>query len=47
VSLALEGGHALRHVDAAKIQARMRAQGADPGDRPSANALIEPHSIAV
>lgn len=46
VSLALEGGRVLRDVDAAKIQARMRAQGADPGDRPSANALIEPRAVA-
>jgi hypothetical protein len=47
VALALEANSALRDVDAAAIQARMRAQGADPGDRPSANALIKPHAVAV
>ena len=41
VSLALNGGKALRDVDAKLIQKQMRAQGADPGDVPSANALIE------
>jgi len=39
--LALEGNTALRDVDHKAIQKRMRAQGADPGDKPSANALIE------
>jgi len=46
VSLALEGGLALRDVDARAIQKQMRAQGADPGDRPSANALIEAEAVA-
>ncbi len=32
---------ALRDVDYKAIQKQMRAQGADPGDVPSANALIE------
>ena len=41
-TLALEGDIALRQVDHKDIQKRMRAQGADPGDAPSANALIEP-----
>lgn len=41
VSLALEGNLALRDVDYKAIQKQMRAQGADPGDRPSPNALIE------
>ncbi|WP_136656649.1 FAD-dependent oxidoreductase [Nitratireductor sp. XY-223] len=41
VSLALNSGGALRDVDAKLIQKQMRAQGADPGDVPSANALIE------
>ncbi|WP_419911646.1 FAD-dependent oxidoreductase [Hoeflea sp.] len=41
VSLALNSGKALRDVDAKLIQKQMRAQGADPGDIPSANALIE------
>jgi len=41
VSLALNGDQALRNVDHKAIQQQMRAQGADPGDKPSANALIE------
>lgn len=41
VSLALNGDLALRDVDPAAIQSQMRAQGADPGDKPSPNALIE------
>ena len=46
VALALQGDLALRDVDPAAIQMRMRAQGADPGDRPSPNALIE-QSVAA
>ncbi|MCR4268127.1 FAD-dependent oxidoreductase [Nitratireductor sp. ZSWI3] len=38
--LALNAGKTLREVDAREIQRRMREQGADPGDVPSANALI-------
>ena len=41
VSIALNANKALRDVDAKQIQMQMRAQGADPGDIPSANALIE------
>ncbi|NIA72507.1 FAD-dependent oxidoreductase [Pelagibius litoralis] len=41
VALALKSGTALRDVDYKAIQKQMRAQGADPGDMPSANALIE------
>lgn len=41
VALALNSNKALRDVDAKLIQKQMRAQGADPGDIPSANALIE------
>ena len=37
-SLALQENILLRDVDATKIQKIMRAQGADPGDIPSANA---------
>ncbi len=40
-ALALEGGINVRNVEAAAIQVRMRKQGADPGDVPSANALVE------
>ncbi len=41
VSLALDGNTALREVDVSLIQKQMRVQGADPGDVPSANALID------
>jgi hypothetical protein len=39
--LALETGSLPRDVDPRAIQRRMREQGADPGDVPSANALVE------
>jgi hypothetical protein len=42
VALALSGNSALRDVDFRAIQKQMRAQGADPGDVPSSNALLEP-----
>lgn len=41
VSLALAGNLALRDVDTGNIQKQMRAQGADPGDVPAKNALVE------
>lgn len=41
VAKALQADCALRDVDVRAIQKQMRAQGADPGDVPSANALIE------
>ena len=41
VSLALQSDAALKDIDYKAIQKQMRAQGADPGDVPSANALIE------
>ena len=37
-SLALKEDIKIRDVDVGKIQKAMRAQGADPGDIPSANA---------
>ena len=37
-SIALQEGINIREVDYRKIQKAMRAQGADPGDKPSANA---------
>jgi hypothetical protein len=46
VALALNSDLALRDVDARAIQKQMRAQGADPGDVPSANALVEEKSVA-
>jgi hypothetical protein len=39
-ALALEGGVALDRVDVAKLQTRLRERGADPGDRPAANATV-------
>ncbi|MXN17715.1 FAD-dependent oxidoreductase, partial [Pseudooceanicola sp. GBMRC 2024] len=42
---ALNAGVALRDVSVAAIQKQMRAQGADPGDVPSANALTEKTAI--
>ena len=38
--IALDAGVTVRKVDVRAIQKRMRAQGADPGDLPSANASI-------
>ena len=38
--VALDAGVAVRDADVQLIQKKMRAQGADPGDRPSPNALI-------
>ena len=37
---ALDAGTKIRDVDPGRIQARMRAQGADPGDVPSGNAQV-------
>lgn len=37
-TVALNAGVVAREADVAKIQRQMRAQGADPGDRPSENA---------
>ena len=37
---ALEAGINVRDVDPRDIQRGMRAQGADPGDRPAANAVL-------
>ncbi len=38
--LALDAGIALSQVDTARICAKVREQGGDPGDRPSANARV-------
>jgi hypothetical protein len=40
-AMALEAGIDVSKVDVPKLQVRLRAQGADPGDRPSANATVE------
>ncbi|MFV0490810.1 MAG: FAD-dependent oxidoreductase [Pseudorhodobacter sp.] len=37
----VQSGQALRDLDVKAIQKQMRAQGADPGDIPSTNALVE------
>ena len=39
-TLALDAGIPVRQVDPARICAAVRAQGGDPGDRPSANARV-------
>ena len=44
-TLALQQGIAARAVDPVAIQKRMRAQGADPGDRPSANASFAADAV--
>jgi hypothetical protein len=40
-TVALNAGVTVRHADVTKIQKLMRAQGADPGDLPSANATLQ------
>ena len=39
-AMALESGGLVRAVDVAKLQKKLRSQGADPGDVPSANATL-------
>jgi hypothetical protein len=39
-ALALEGGVTLDRIDVGMLQRRLRARGADPGDRPAANATF-------
>lgn len=39
-AVALASGTSVRSVDVAEVQKRLRAVGADPGDRPAANALV-------
>jgi hypothetical protein len=39
-AMALDAGILVRNVDVAKLQERLRDQGADPGDVPSANATL-------
>ena len=46
VTLAFSSGQALRDVDHKAIQKQMRAQGADPGDVPSSNALLRDNVAA-
>ncbi len=45
-ALAIKGDTPLRRVNHRDIQKKMRAQGADPGDIPSPNALIEEPMVA-
>lgn len=40
-ALALDTGVPVRAVDVGRLQRRLREQGADPGDVPSANALVD------
>ena len=40
VAMALEAGVGLDKIDVAKLQKRLRAQGADPGDQPAPNATF-------
>jgi hypothetical protein len=39
-ALALDASVTVDRVDIRKLQTRLRAQGADPGDQPAANALV-------
>ena len=43
-ALALSGNVPLRRVDPRAICVKVRAQGGDPGDRPSANAKLMEHA---
>jgi hypothetical protein len=43
-ALALSGDLPLRRVDPRAICQKVRAQGGDPGDRPSANAKLMEHA---
>jgi hypothetical protein len=44
-AITVDAGVSPRHIDVARLQQRLRAQGADPGDRPSANATL--HGVAA
>jgi hypothetical protein len=44
-AMAADAGISPRQIDVARLQQRLRAQGADPGDRPSANAT--PRDVAA
>jgi hypothetical protein len=39
-ALAFESNVTLDRIDVGKLQARLRARGADPGDRPASNATL-------
>jgi hypothetical protein len=39
-ALALAGAVALDRIDVGQLQRKLRARGADPGDRPAANATL-------
>jgi len=45
-AIAVDQGITVRDVDAGLIQARMREQGADPGDQPAPNATLPEMSEA-
>jgi hypothetical protein len=40
-AIAVEMALPVREVPVSEIQLRMRDQGADPGDRPAANATVD------
>jgi len=40
-ALAMKAGVTVDRVDVAELQRVLRAQGADPGDRPAANANVQ------
>ena len=44
---ALDSGSTVREVDVRRVQARLRAQGADPGDVPPPNATISPGEVTA
>jgi hypothetical protein len=39
-ALALDGSVTLDRVDVGELQTKLRDRGADPGDRPAANATV-------
>jgi hypothetical protein len=41
-AMAVEGGVRVRDIDIPQLQKKLRAQGADPGDRPGPNADVPP-----
>jgi hypothetical protein len=45
-AMALSAGITVRAIDVADLQRRLRAQGADPGDQPAANATRPAEAVA-
>jgi len=44
-AMALSPGRTVRGIDVPELQRRLRAVGADPGDRPSADARVVEHAV--